>query len=169
MPVQNLSIPITVTLPVDTYNMMLRGVDELIERAEIAEENLDVKEQRIKILETANTVLKNDNTKLKSEKTEEKRLIQLIDEDLQLSKTTLQWSYAIVGAILGGGLVLVCPVAGTAIALAGTGPAAAGAALAGGAAGGCIVAPVVHKKMHKASIQQVQNFKAKEEVSKKAE
>ncbi|MFI0477620.1 MAG: hypothetical protein ACH349_00630 [Candidatus Rhabdochlamydia sp.] len=38
-----------------------------------------------------------------------------------------------------------------------------------GATGGYIVAPVIHEKTHNAFIQQVQNFKATEEVSKKAE
>ena len=120
-------------------------------------------------MEAKNTKLENRCTKLESEKTEEGRLIQIIEEGLQSSKTTLQWSYAIVGAILSGGLVLTFPPAGAAIALSGTGSVAAGAAVAGGAAGGYIVAPIVHKKTHKEAIQQVQNFKAKQEVSKKVE
>ncbi|MEK7339175.1 MAG: hypothetical protein WBD50_03480 [Candidatus Rhabdochlamydia sp.] len=168
MLIQNAPNP-TTTLPIDTYNMMLRGADELIQRAETAEEKLEAKEQRIKILETENTELKNDNSKLKSETTKEETLIQLVDENLQSSKRVLQCVCAIAGAILGGGLVLVFPVAtAPAIALAGTGPTAAGIAVAGGAAGGCLVAPVVHKKTNNALIQQVQNFKAKEAASKKA-
>lgn len=167
--VQNSSIP-TITMPVDTFNMMVEGSYNLRIRSEKAEKEEKAGKECIKILEAEIIELKNDNTKLKGSQTKEETLIQLIDGNLQSSKRVLQCVCAVAGAILGGGLVLVFPPVGAAIALAGTGSmAAGGAALVGGATGGYIVAPVIHEKTNNALIQQVQNFKAKEEVSKKAE
>ncbi len=146
-------------------NCELQTINEL-ER----QKNL-VYEQTIKILEAKNTGLEDKCTKFESEKTEKEILIQLIDENLQSSKRVLQYTYAIAGAILGGSAVLVCPPIGAAVALSGTVSAvvASGAALAGGAAGGCLVAPVIHEKTNNALIQQVQTFKTNQEVSKKVE
>jgi len=157
-----------------TLDKMISRNCELQEQNKEAITDLRIERQRIEILEAENTVLKNDNTKLKNETTKEETLIQLIDGNLQSSKRVLQCVCAVAGAILGGGLVLVFPPVGAAIALGGTGSAVvgvstAGAALVAGATGGCIVAPVIHEKTNNALIQQVQNFKEKEEVSKKAE
>lgn len=164
--------PTETTLPMDTYDMMIKVVDELNERAEKAEKEEKAGKLYIKTLKEENITLKNNNNKLESEKIGNETLIQLIDENLQTSNRVLQCACAVAGAILGGSLVLAFPViAAPAIALAGTGPAAAGVAVAGGAGGGavggCLVAPVIHKKMNNALIQQVQTFKAKEEISKK--
>lgn len=167
MSVQNSSIP-SITMPVDTFNMMVEGSYNLRIRSEKAEKELKAEKQYTKILEAKNTELENRCTKLESKKTEDGRFIQLVDENLQSSKRVLQCVCAIAGAILGGGLVLAFPPAGAAIALAGTGPAAAGVALVGGATGGCLVAPVVHEKTNNALIQQVQSFKTKETAAKKA-
>ena len=150
-----------------TLDKITRRNCELQTTNELERQKNLVYEQTIKILGAKNTELENRWTKLEREKTEEGRLIQIIEEGLQSSKTTLQCVCAVAGAILGGGLVLVFPPAGAAIALAGMRPAA-GVAIAGGATGGCLVAPVIHEKTHNALIQQVQNFKAKEEVFKKA-
>lgn len=138
--------------------------------SETEKQKNSVHEQAIEILKTEKIALENKCTKLENEKTEKETLIQLMEEDLQSSKRVLQCVCALAGAILGGGLVLAFPPVGAAIALGGTGSAVAGgAALVGGATGGCLIAPVIHEKTHKAIIQQVQNFKTKEEVSKKAE
>ncbi len=123
-------------------------------------------------MEDENTVLKRDNIQLKNEAIKEETLIQLIDENLQSSKRVLQCVCAIGSALLGCGAVLTFPAAagiGAAIAFTGPVPAAAGAALVSGATGGCLVAPVIHNKMNNALIQQVQNFNAKQEISKKVE
>ncbi|QZA59291.1 hypothetical protein [Candidatus Rhabdochlamydia porcellionis] len=166
--VQNSPIP-TITMPVDTFNMMVEGSYNLRIRSEKAEKEEKFGKQANEILKAENIELKNKCTKLERKKTEEGRLIQLIDDDLQSSKGALQYVCAVAGAILGGGLVLAFPPTGAVIALGGTGSAALGAAIAGGATGGYLIAPVVHEKTHKAIIQQVQNFKAKEEASKKVE
>jgi hypothetical protein len=119
--------------------------------------------QRNNFLENENTELRNENDILRRIEREYKELIK---QNLQSSKTTLQYTYAITGAILGSGAVLVCPPIGAAIALSGAGSAvvAAGAALVGGATGGFLVAPVIHKKTNNALIQQVQNVIIQEET-----
>ncbi|MGB7128086.1 MAG: hypothetical protein WBD50_03225 [Candidatus Rhabdochlamydia sp.] len=168
MSIQSSSV-LTITLPLKTIMELKESNCELQKKYKKAVTELKVTQQANEILEAKNTELENRCTKFESEKTENGRFVQLVDENLQSSKRVLQCVCAIAGAILGGGLVLAFPPAGAAIALAGTGPAAAGVALVGGATGGCLVAPIVHEKTNNALIQQVQNFKAKEEVSKKAE
>lgn len=168
MSIQSSSVP-TVTLPVKTIRELTESNCELQKKYIKAVTELKVAQQANEILKAKNTELENGCAKLESKKTEEGRLNQLIDDDLQSSKRVLQCICAIAGALLGSGLVLAFPPAGAAIALGGTGSiAGAGAAFAGGATGGCLIAPVVHKKTHNAIIQQVQNFKAKEEALKKA-
>lgn len=160
---------LTVTIPAITLRELLDSNDKLRTINETEKQKNLVNEQAIEILKTEKIALNNRCTKLESEKTEEGRLIQLMEEDLQSSKRILQCVCVVTGAILGGGLVLVFPPAGAVIALGGTGSVTTGAAIAAGATGGYIVAPVIHEKTHNALIQQVQNFKATEEVSKKAE
>ena len=58
-------------------------------------------------LENENTELRNENDILRRIEREYKELIK---QNLQSSKTTLQYTYAITGAILGSGAVLVCPM-----------------------------------------------------------
>lgn len=172
MSIQSSSDPKTVPMcrftldKIKSRNLELQTINELQRQKNL------VHERAIEILKAENTELKRD---LNSEKIEKEALIQLIEEDLQSSNRMLQYVCTIAGAILGGGLVLAFPVvAAPAIALVGTGSSAtgiavAGVAVAGGATGGYIVAPVIHEKTHKASIQQVQTFKTKQEVSKKVE
>ncbi|PWU13251.1 MAG: hypothetical protein C5B45_06480 [Chlamydiae bacterium] len=182
MPVQNSLIPTTVMLPVDATStrpvtIPIDLLSDLIEngynlkrRIETAEEKIEVKDRRIEVLEAENIELKNDNTRLKDKEIKKETFIQLTEEGLQSSKRVLQYVCAISGAILGGGFVLACPAAaGVAVALVGTGPTVAGVALVGGATGGCLVAPAIHEKTQKALVQQLQNFKAKEEISKEAQ
>ncbi|MGL5263621.1 MAG: hypothetical protein ACRDAI_03465 [Candidatus Rhabdochlamydia sp.] len=169
MPVQNSPVP-TVTMPSIAFKKLVDGKFELQKQNKEAEIELKAAQQAIEFLKNENATLKNTCTEFKEAEFKEETLIQLIDENLQSSNRVLQCVCAVAGAILGGGLVLAFPVvAAPAIALAGTGPAAAGIAVAGGAAGGYLVAPVIHKKINNELIQQVQNFKAKEEVSKKVE
>lgn len=166
MPIQNSPVP-TVTIPTITFEKLKKDNCKLKELYKGAITELQAVQQECRILKTENTALKSDNEALK---TTEKALIQFIDEDLQSSKTTLQYIYTIAGAILGGGAVLTFPAVGAAIAaLGGAGSAAvgvgaAGAALAGGAAGGCVVAPFVHKQQHDALTQQIKNFKEQEKA-----
>jgi len=169
MSIQSSPGPKTIGVCSFTLDKMISRNCELQKQNKESIIELKVAQQAYEILEAENTVLKNDNTKLKNETTKEETLIQLIDENLQSSKKVLQYVCTIAGAILGGGLVLAFPPAGAAIVLAGTGPAAAGIALVGGATGGCLVAPIVHEKTNNALIQQVQNFKTKQEISKKVE
>lgn len=161
---------LTTTLPMDTYNMMLKGVDELTERAEKAEKEEKAGKLYIKTLKDEITALKNEIIEIRNENIGRETLIQLVDENLQSSKRVLQCVCAIGSALLGCGAVVAFPAAagiGAAIAFAGPVPAAAGAALVSGAAGGYIVAPVIHEKTNNALIQQVHNFKTKKEVAKK--
>lgn len=169
MSIQSSSV-LTITLPLKTIMELKESNCELQKKYKKAVTELKVTLQANEILKNENTELKNDNIKLKGSQTKEETLIQLMEEDLQSSKRVLQCVCAIAGAILGSGLVLAFPPAGAAIALGGTGSAIVGVSTAGAAVtGGCLVAPVIHEKTHKALIQQVQNFKAKKEVSKKAE
>ena len=161
------TIPETVTLPIDLFNKMIEGGYNLRKRSETTEEEKEIAKQRIKVLEAKEIALKNKCTKFESEKAEKEILIQLIDDDLQSSKRVLQCVCAIAGAILGGGLVLAFPPAGIAIALGGTGSMAAGAAIAGGVTGGCLVAPIIHEKTHKESIQQVKILRQKKKSLKR--
>ncbi|MEK7339298.1 MAG: hypothetical protein WBD50_00300 [Candidatus Rhabdochlamydia sp.] len=163
--VQSSSAPKTVTLPSMTLEKLRRGNCELKEKYKESEKKVELLTHRNNFLEIENTKLKNDNAQLQGIKNKYKELIQLTNKDLQSSKTTLQYTYAIAGAILGSGAVLVSPV-GAAIALSGAGSAVvtAGAALAGGAAGGCLVAPFVHEKQHNELIQEVKNFREQEET-----
>ena len=174
MPVQKLPDPQTVEICVFTLDSMVNRHREVKEENENLKTELKITKQANEILEAKNTKLEQENTELKSKVTREETIMQLADDDLRTSKKVLQCVCAVAGAILGGGLVLAFPPAGAAMALGGTGSAivgvsTAGVALAGGATGGCLVAPVIHERTHKALIQQVQNFKAKEETSKKAE
>lgn len=162
MPVQSSSV-LTVTLPSITLKNLLDSNSGLKIEDETHKQENRVKGLALEILKDEKIELKRE---LESEKIEKKRLTQLADEGLQSSKRVLQCVCAIAGALLSGGLVLAFPPT-AAIAFTGTGPAAAGMALAGGATGGCIIAPFVHKKTNNAIIQQIQTLKIKEEVSEK--